>query len=353
MLGGLLHVALLILPAAARIRQSDRDALYRLYELTGGAHWQQNTNWEPEGDPCVRSHRWAGVGCIDPCDRWRDGETCDFGRVTALNLDGNNLTGSLTLWTEVGELTNLSIVDMSFNALSGSLPTELGRINNLAFLSVARNSLEGPIPTELGEINQPDVVENLRDLDLSRNRIAGPLPTELAVHTQLNYLDARDNSLEGALPTELAHLTDLQVLHLEDNAGLGGTLPAALGQVSRLRYLYASHTSVSGTVPPSIGALRLLQTLHLEAAALSGSLPAELCELDQLRSLKLADNRLVGPAPLPSHSFTAAPSQLCPRTSSSPAHLSTSRLTTCAWAGRQPARAYRQAAQSQPARHIQ
>ena len=85
--------------------------------------------------------RWYGVGCIDPCDLYRDGPSCAFGRVTALTLRDNNLTGSITNWTEVGELNNLSWADLSVNAISGSLPAEIGQVMNIEVLNVGFNQL--------------------------------------------------------------------------------------------------------------------------------------------------------------------------------------------------------------------
>ena len=96
----------------AGCRQSDRAALMALYEALGGAQWTQNENWSPSSDPCGIASRWFGVGISDPCDRWRDGEACDVGRVTSLYLEQNNLNGDLSAWTQIGALTNLSMVDL-------------------------------------------------------------------------------------------------------------------------------------------------------------------------------------------------------------------------------------------------
>ena len=51
-------------------------ALVSLFDLTGGRYWTRNDGWDPaEGsDPCDMATRWHGVGCIDPCDYYRDGE---------------------------------------------------------------------------------------------------------------------------------------------------------------------------------------------------------------------------------------------------------------------------------------
>ena len=118
------------------MRRADRAALVSLFQLLGGPHWLNNDGWDVDGtsDPCDHQTHWRGVGCIDPCDDWRDGPNCYFGRVTALNLRDNNLTGSMTNWTGIGDLHNLTWLDLSFNSISGSVPAEIGEIQNIVII---------------------------------------------------------------------------------------------------------------------------------------------------------------------------------------------------------------------------
>ena len=78
-----LHLAFVVLPAPAvgRIRTPDLDALLELFKFMGGMHWDRNEGWDPEGqtDPCNFDEHWFGVGCIDPCDIYRDGPDCKAG----------------------------------------------------------------------------------------------------------------------------------------------------------------------------------------------------------------------------------------------------------------------------------
>ena len=73
-----LLLALAALPlASAHCRGLDRAALIKLYEMTGGAHWRNNQNWNvtsgtalenKNNDPCDLKKRWYGVGFTDPCE---------------------------------------------------------------------------------------------------------------------------------------------------------------------------------------------------------------------------------------------------------------------------------------------
>jgi len=60
---------------------------------------------------------------------------------------------------ELGQLTNLRTLNVTFNSLTG-LPPELGQLANLQTLDLSDNNLEG-LPSELGQLT------NLRRLSLS------------------------------------------------------------------------------------------------------------------------------------------------------------------------------------------
>jgi len=295
-------MALLTLGAC---RRADVDALMSLYELTDGHSWRKNTNWAQDADPCAMNKRWAGVGTIDPCDRWRDGEDCFFGRVTSIALDYNGLRGSLANWTQVANLTRLTFLDLSWNGVSGWLPTEIGQLNSLHSLLAPHNSLSGSIPTEIGAINShpgpdnaPAPASPLEELALAHNLLSGSLPAALATqHPGLTSIDVRNNRLSGGLASEFGALPSLATLHAADNTQLGGWLPAQMGGLSALRHLDLSRTGLSGTVPPSTGRIGLLHALSLEANMLSGSLPDTLTDLLGLRTLRLASNSFTGTLP--------------------------------------------------------
>ena len=157
----------------------DKEALQDFFKYMDGARWHHNDHWDPEGgnDPCNYDTHWYGVGCIDPCDVYRDGYNCKAGRITALTLHDNNLTGSISNWTGCGALTNLTWLDFSWNQISGSLPAEAGNIMNIEALNMAWNKIEGTIPPELGNMNSNGFAE-LTELNLGHNDISvrpGPL----------------------------------------------------------------------------------------------------------------------------------------------------------------------------------
>ena len=52
------------------------------------------------------------------------GQGCFAGRISSLNLHRNNLVGNFTI-AELGDLANLTYIDLSWNNISGAIPTEV------------------------------------------------------------------------------------------------------------------------------------------------------------------------------------------------------------------------------------
>jgi len=111
LLGGLTLSPVLASPLVAEFNCAGQSsipvdqckALVAIYEATGGENWINNTGWLQEADPC----QWYGVSCSD-------------GNVVALDVFGNNLTGTLPL--EIGGFPNLKTLTINGNPISGPIP---------------------------------------------------------------------------------------------------------------------------------------------------------------------------------------------------------------------------------------
>ena len=112
---------------------TDRAALVALYNATGGPNWTDNTHWLSD-EPLSE---WHGVG------------TNDDGRVTELNFggdqyDGNQLAGEIPV--ALGQLTQLTYLNLGFNQLTGEIPVELGQLTQLQFLPLSQQPADGRDP---------------------------------------------------------------------------------------------------------------------------------------------------------------------------------------------------------------
>ena len=81
---------------------------------------------------------------------------------TVLDLSNNNLTGSLP--AEIHDLVNLVELNVSNNQMTG-IPAEVGQLKKLKILNYANNKITG-MPNELGNLTQLEV------LDLSGNNVS-------------------------------------------------------------------------------------------------------------------------------------------------------------------------------------
>ena len=128
-------------PAASGSAETDWEALVALYNATDGENWSNSDNWLSD----ALLGEWEGV------------HTYDDGRVTQLDLNGNDLSGEIP--AELGSLSWLSSLDLSGNDLSGEIPAELGSLSNLRELELARSGLSGCVPSSL-----EDQLEDYREI---------------------------------------------------------------------------------------------------------------------------------------------------------------------------------------------
>ncbi len=112
----------------------ERLAFEEFFAKTGGTSWTNHTGWN-SGEP-VSS--WHGV-------------TTANGRVHALALPANGLRGALP--AEIGNFTELKILNLADNNLSGGFPIVISSMAELDTLSVSGNrEMEGRLPFQMTEL---------------------------------------------------------------------------------------------------------------------------------------------------------------------------------------------------------
>lgn len=171
--------------------------------------------FQASADPTLKSLNWTGGEACNGT-KWI-GVSCDKegGRVRELVLEGMNLTGSITMLSNLNQLRLLSLKDNAFN---GSLP----------------------------DMKQ---WRYLRHLYLHNNQLSGALPESIAVATRLLRFTASNNQLTGPMPLALTNLTHLATLRLENNL-LSGLIPPI--QLLNLSDFNVSHNQLVGSIPSSL-----------------------------------------------------------------------------------------------------
>ncbi len=255
---------------------------------------------------------WLGSGAVSVPE-----EIAELSELRVLDLSWNRFSEPLPGW--LGELPELRELDLSSNGLSGSLPEGFGRFPKLEELSLSSNEFI-EIPSEVFEIKSlkelyfvGNMLEripaeignlvNLESLNLRSNFLSGSIPAEIGNLVNLERLDLStdryydgDNQLTGPIPPEIGNLVKLKRLDLSENQ-LSGEIPAELGGLGELEELRLFGNRLSGEIPVELGSLGNLEDLDLNENLLEGSIPSELGNLVSLESLSLSRNHLVGRIP--------------------------------------------------------
>ena len=206
-----------------------RSALEAFYKATNGPGWRNDRNWFTDAP----FSQWAGV--------FAHGD-----KIVGLNFRNYNLEG--TIPPELGDLSDLEILNLMENRLAGPIPPELGRLSQLGALHLSDNQLSGEIPPELGKLY------GLTQLSLDSNQLTGPIPAELGDLSFLTELGLSVNRLSGTIPPELGKLSELRILVIAGNR-LGGEVPPELADLAKLEWLYLSGNELVGCIPKELQAV--------------------------------------------------------------------------------------------------
>jgi Leucine-rich repeat (LRR) protein len=270
--------------ANAGIQYAERKALIDLYNSTDGNNWSNHSGWLGNvGTECS----WYGVTCND-----------EKTHVVTLSMNNNALSGKIL--ASIGQLSALTMLNLSENRLTevpaqignliqldtlylhqnllASVPSEIGHLINLSELSLYKNDLTD-VPSEMNQLTR------LERLYLSSNDLSD-MP-DIGQLTQLTHLYLDNNRL-SRIPAGIANLTNLTTLDLSDNNLT--SLPPEIKNLVNLNMLDLYNNRLAH-VPPEIGNLVNLSTLYLNGNKLS-DLPSEMDLLTQLNFVNFNYNAL-------------------------------------------------------------
>lgn len=254
----------------------DSLALVDLYSKTGGTAWTHRNNWLT----------------INPVSTWY-GIKVTGNRVTAINLEYNNLAYGSQIPLSIGNLTALVELNLSANYMGGTIPSVIGNLVNLTSLDLSSSYFYSSIPIEIANLSK---LENL-DFGNCQN-LGGSIPPQLGNLVNLKSLIISSSfSLTGSIPPELGNLSNLTFLMLAANHHLSGNIPPELGKLSKLEDLYLGSNVLTGSIPPELGKLAILTSIDLSGNQLSGAIPEEIGNLTNVKYFTAYNNKLSGEIP--------------------------------------------------------
>ncbi|CAI9116574.1 OLC1v1017760C2 [Oldenlandia corymbosa var. corymbosa] len=239
----------------------------------------------------VLAENWTTTGGSSSVCDWV-GVTCGSRhlRVTALNISGMNLAG--TIPPQLGNLSFLVSLDARKNSFTGGLPNEFGGFRRLKLLDLGSNSFSGELPPWIGSF------QGLEFLSLWNNSFTGVIPPSIFNLSKLTRLSLSYNNLQGNLPMEIFNMSSLERIDMAGNGFSAGTLPHDMCRhLPRLNYLGFNNMRLVGQIPSSIAQCLQLQRLFLYSNSLTGEIPKEIANLKGLDVLSLRRNSLEGSIP--------------------------------------------------------
>ncbi|KAM0948213.1 putative non-specific serine/threonine protein kinase [Dioscorea sansibarensis] len=230
---------------------------------------------------------------------------CIKNSLSVLSFFGSWMTGLLPDW--LGDMRNLTKLDLSWSQFSGTIPESLGKLSRLQSLDLSSNDLNGTIPVFIGRL------PSLQNLNLAFNQLNGIIPESLGQLSELETLNLFGNNFNFSIITEahFANLTSLKDLILRetylalnissnwvprfkaDNIDLtsckvGPKFPAWLENQVNLSTLIMSSAWIEDSMPDWFWNITYTMTLlDLNYNEITGSLPSHLKFHPQLESVSL------------------------------------------------------------------
>ncbi|EMS60554.1 Leucine-rich repeat receptor-like protein kinase PXL2 [Triticum urartu] len=204
-----------------------------------------------------------------------------------------SLTGHFPSY--VAQMPELELLDLSVNAMNGSIPPAIWNLTKLQTVALYANNFTGEVVIDDGAFG----AVNLVMIDLSANhRLTGPIPESFGLLSKLNTLNLFNNSFSGEIPASIGRLPSLETLKLFSNR-LTGTLPPDLGKNSSagLMYIEVDDNEITGAIPEGLCANGKFQSLTASNNRLNGPIPAGLARCATLNNLVLDNNQLSGEVP--------------------------------------------------------
>jgi Leucine-rich repeat (LRR) protein len=291
------------------IQSYECESLGDLYTYTNGANWTTKTNWLLNTDVDL----WHGITLVNLT--WvnyvqkiclgdeTESDACNYPHSTPAG-NGNNLSWNLIF--TIGDLSQLTTLNLSNNNINGAIPaqvtsldkvTDLGlyntKINNLgtwvAGMSWLRLLWATYSPNLTSLPSNLDQATSLRVLDLYNNNLTS-VPALTSLSDTLTGLDLSANPLVNTtIPSWLAWFTSLQTLNFS-GVQLTWQLGTTLDTLTALHTLNLANNNLTWSLTSTLSSLINLSWLSLQSNKFINTLPTTWSSLTKLTRLTLQDN---------------------------------------------------------------
>lgn len=205
---------------------------------------------------------------------------------------GNNyLTGGVP--EEIGNMVNLQILELTSNFFTVSIPTSIQQLSKLVTLLLSNNRFVGPIATLLDNATMPA----LKFVDVSANALTGSLPS-LRNIPKIEIFAAAVNCMRSEIPSDYCALSHLRTLVLD---GLHAASSCMNSQTVRFAGYHSQPLDVSssilGTIPKCLFSMASMTDLHLSGNGIDGTIPSDITQLGNLTDLSMSHNAFSGRIP--------------------------------------------------------
>jgi hypothetical protein len=210
-------------------------------------------------------------------------------------------------------MSELEVLDLSLNALTGSIPPRIWSLKKLQELFVDRTNITGEIVVHefaaksftyisISENYNHTVEASRKPLGIWKTLYTCTSTTTTSLtryrrasadYRYCSMLDLSNNGFNGTLPPELGKHSDLGWLYAGHNE-LTGAIPEGLCARGRFSFLTARGNHLNGSILTGLASCTGLLTLALDDNQLSGDVPAALWTASQLQYLTLRNNQLTG-----------------------------------------------------------
>jgi Leucine-rich repeat (LRR) protein len=217
--------------------------------------------------------------------------------LTLLYINGNQLSGTIPI--ALADLVNLQQLGLSDNLLTGTVPIELANLTSLNRLYLDVNSgLTGEFPLEL-------IVLNLTDLKIDGTGICEPLDVSFTdwTATMTTYLGSGISCFTPVVESDSLALVALYnstngPAWTDNTNWLTAPVSSWTGITTgegRVQEIILPNNNLSGSLPAEIGDLDSLTTLSFNNNALGGTIPIEFYGLTNLNQIFFANNNITEP----------------------------------------------------------